>query len=147
MHVTMMDQYTSYSSGSPEYNWVKSDLASTTKKWKVVVIHEPGWSANGGHPNNTTIQNTYEPLFEQYKVALVLAGHNHYYARAMVNGIPELTIGTGGAPLYTPAAGQPNIVKTYEGNGYARFSISGRTLTGWFINSSGSTIDTFTVTR
>ena len=50
----------------------------------------------------------------------MVAGHNHYYARAMVNGIPELTIGTGGAPLYSPASGQPDIVKTYKGNGYAK---------------------------
>jgi hypothetical protein len=147
MHVIMMDQYTSYSSGSAQYNWIKNDLASTTKKWKVVVLHEPGWSANGGHANNTTIQNTYQPLFEQYKVALVLGGHNHYYARAMVNGIPELTVGTGGAPIYSPASGQPNIVKTYKGNGYAKFSITGSTLTGWFVNTNGDTIDTFSVTR
>ncbi len=147
MHVIMMDQYISYGSGSAEYNWLKNDLATTTKKWKVVVLHEPGWSANGGHTNNTTIQTVYEPLFEQYNVALVLGGHNHYYARAMVNGIPELTVGTGGAPLYTPASGQPNIVSTYSGYGYAKFTISGSTLTGWFINTSGSIIDTFTVTR
>ena len=147
LHVVLMDQYVSYGTGSAEYNWVKNDLAATTKLWKVVMIHEPGWSANGGHPNNTTIQTVYEPLFEQYHVALVLAGHNHYYSRAMVNGIPELTVGTGGAPLYTPQTGQPNVVFTYKGNGYAKFSINGNTLTGWFINSSGSTIDTFSVTR
>jgi hypothetical protein len=147
MHVVMMDSYTSYSSGSAQYNWVKSNLAATSKKWIVVVFHEPGWSANGGHANNTTMQTVYEPLFEQYHVALTLSGHNHYYARAMVNGIPELTVGTGGAPLYSPASSQANIVKTYKGNGYAKFSISGTTLTGWFIASNGSTMDTFTVTR
>ncbi len=147
MHVVMMDQYISYGSGSAEYNWIKNDLATTTKRWKVIVLHEPGWSANGGHTNNTTIQTVYEPLFEQYGVALVLAGHNHYYARAMVNGIPELTVGTGGAPLYTPASGQPNIVATYSGYGYEKISINGSTMTGWFINTSGSTIDTFTITR
>ncbi len=147
MHVVMLDQYVSYGAGSPEYNWVKNDLAATTKKWKVVAIHEPGWSANGGHPNNATIQSVYEPLFEQYQVALVVAGHNHYYARAMVNGIPELTVGTGGAPLHTPASGQPDIVKTYKGNGYAKFAISGSTLTGWFISTNRSPIDTFSVTR
>jgi hypothetical protein len=130
VHVVLMDQYVSYGAGSAEYNWVKNDLASTTKLWKVVMIHEPGWSANGGHSNNTTIQTVYEPLFEQYHVALVLAGHNHYYARAMVDGIPELTVGTGGAPLYTPQTGQPNVVFTYKGNGYAKFSINGNTLTG-----------------
>jgi hypothetical protein len=147
LHVVMMDQYTSYSAGSAEYNWIKSDLAGTTKKWKVVVLHEPGWTANGGHTNNTTVQNAYQPLFEQYGVALVLGGHNHYYARAVVNGIPELTIGTGGAPLYAPAGGQADIVTTYKGNGYAKFSISGSTLTGWFVASSGNVVDTFTVTR
>ncbi len=147
VHVVMMDQYTSYSAGSAQYNWVKSDLAASTKKWKIVVFHEPAWSANGGHPNNTTMQNVYQPLFVQYKVALVLTGHNHYYARAMVNGIPELTVGTGGAPLYSPASGQPYIVKTYKGNGYSRFSISGSTLTGQFVTTGGSVIDTFTVTR
>ena len=147
MHVVMMDQYTSYSSGSAQYNWIKSDLAASTKKWKIVVLHEPGWSAGGGHNNNTTVQNTYQPLFVQYKVAMVLGGHNHYYARATVSGIPHLTIGTGGAPLYSPASGQPNIVKTYKGNGYTKFSISGSTLTGTFVTTSGSVIDTFTVTR
>jgi len=147
MHVVMMDQYSSYSSGSAQYNWIKSDLAATTKKWKVVVLHEPGWSANGGHENNTTIQQTYEPLFEQYGVALVLGGHNHYYARAMVNGIPELTIGTGGAPFYSPASDQPDIVKTYVGNGFAFFSIDGNTLTGSFITTDSTVIDTFIVSR
>jgi hypothetical protein len=147
MHVVMMDQYTSYGAGSAEYNWVKSDLAATSKKWKVVVLHEPGWTASGGHTNNATVQNDYQPLFEQYGVALVLGGHNHYYSRAVVNGIPELTIGTGGAPLYAPASGQPDIVTTYKGNGYAKFAISGSTLTGWFVTSSGSVVDTFTVSR
>ena len=147
LHIIMMDQYTSYGSGSAEYNWIKNDLTATTQKWKIIVLHEPGWSAGGGHADNTTIQNTYEPLFEQHNVALVLAGHNHYYARAMVNGIPQLTLGTGGAPLYTPQSSQPDIVETYQGNGYAKFSVDGNSLTGWFIASNGSTIDTFTVNR
>ena len=146
-HFTLIDQYTSYTVGSAQYNWIKSDLAASTKTWKIVVFHEPGWSANGGHPDNTTVQTVLEPLFEQYKVALALTGHNHYYARAMVNGIPELTIGTGGAPAYTPLSGQTDVVYTYKGLGYSKFSISGSTLTGWFIDSSNTVRDTFTVTR
>jgi hypothetical protein len=147
VHVVLMDQYVSYGNNSAEYNWVVNDLATTTKPWKVVMLHEPGWSANGGHPNNTTVQTVYQPVFEQYHVDLVIAGHNHYYARAMVNGIPELTIGTGGAPLYTPQNGQPNISFTYKGTGYARFAINGSTLTGWFIDSNGNTVDSFSVSH
>jgi len=110
MHVDVLDQYTSYGPGSTEYNWLKADLAATTKTWKFVMLHEPGWSAGGGHANNTTVQNDLQPLFQQYGVSVVFAGHNHYYCRAMVNGIVELTLGGGGAPYYSPAAGQPDIV-------------------------------------
>ncbi len=147
MHVTMIDQYTSYSAGSAQYNWLKADLAASTKKWKFVVLHEPGWSAGGGHGNNTTVQTDLQPLFQQYGVALTLSGHNHYYARASVNGITELTVGGGGAPLYTPASGYPNIVKTYKGYSFGEFTISGSTLTAKIISSSGSVVDSFSITK
>jgi hypothetical protein len=146
-HFILLDQYTSYTSGSAQYNWLKSDLAATNKVWKIVVMHEPGWSAGGGHSNNTTVQNTLEPLFEQYNVAMVLAGHNHYYARAVVNGIQHLTVGTGGAPLASPDSSNPNLVFTYKGYGYSKFEINGNTLTGWLIDTSGAVRDTFTITK
>lgn len=147
VHVVMLDQFSAYGVGSAQYNWMKADLAATTRRWKIVVLHMPGWSANGGHSNDSTTQTDLEPVFEQYQVALVLAGHNHYYARAMVNGIAHLTVGTGGAPLYSPASGQPNIVSTYEGLGYARFEINGSSLTGRFIGSDGAVRDTFSLVR
>jgi hypothetical protein len=147
MHVVMLDQYTSYTPGSAQYNWLKADLAASTKTWKFVVYHEPGWSASGGHANNTTVQQDLQPLFVQYGVSVVFNGHNHYYARASVSGVTHLTLGGGGAPSYTPASGQPDIVKTYKGNSFGEFSISGNTLTGTIIGSSGSVVDTFTVTR
>ncbi len=146
-HFIMLDQYTSYTAGSAQYNWLKNDLAATTKKWKIVVLHEPGWSAGGGHANNTDVQKTLEPLFEQYQVAMVLGGHNHYYARAMVNGIAHLTVGGGGAPLASPQSSQPNIVKTVKNYGYGKFDISGSTLTGWYVDINGNVQDTFTITR
>jgi hypothetical protein len=147
IHVDMLDAYTSYSAGSAQYNWLKADLAATTKTWKIVMIHEPGWSAGGGHANNTTVQTDLQPLLVQYGVAMLLSGHNHYYARAMVNGVVELTVGGGGAPLYTPASGQPNIVTYTKAYSFAEFTISGNTLTAKVVNNSGVTIDTFAITK
>ena len=106
MHIAMLDQYTAYNAGSTQYNWLKNDLAASTKKWKFVVLHEPGWSAGGGHGNNTTVQNDLQPLFNSTGCSIVFGGHNHYYARA-VTGVQHLTVGGGGAPLYTPAAAIP----------------------------------------
>ncbi len=82
MHIALLDAYTAYNAGSAQYNWLKGDLAGSTKTWKFVVIHEPGWSAGGGHANNTTVQNDLQPLFVQYGVSILFSGHNHYYARA-----------------------------------------------------------------
>ena len=146
-HFVMLDAYTSFGAGSAQYNWLKADLAASTKTWKFVAIHEPGWSAGGGHANNTTFQKDLQPLLQQYGVAMVLSGHNHYYDRAMANGIVELTVGGGGAPLYTPASGQPDIVTYTKANSFAEFTISGNTLTAKVVNNSGATIDTFTVTK
>jgi hypothetical protein len=147
MHVAMMDAYTAYNAGSAQYNWLKADLAASTKTWKFVVIHEPGWSAGGGHANNTTVQNDLQPLFVQYGVSVLFSGHNHYYARASVNGVTHLTLGGGGAPLYTPASGQPNIVTYTKTYSFGEFTISGNTLTAKVVNNSGATIDTFTITK
>lgn len=147
MHVALLDAYTSFSSGSAQYNWLQADLAASTKTWKVVAIHEPGWSADGGHSNNTTVQTDLQPVFVQYGVSLVLCGHNHYYARAMVDGIAHLTVGGGGAPLDTPASDQPYVVVTDKAYSFGEFTITGRTLTANIIDNSGATIDTFTLTR
>ena len=147
MHITMLDQYTAYNAGSTQYNWLKNDLASSTKTWKFVVLHEPGWSSGGGHGNNTTVANDLEPLFRQYGVTIVFGGHNHYYARATVDNIQHLTVGGGGAPLYAPASGYPSIVVTKQAYSFGQFTIAGNTLTAKIVDSTGSVIDTFTITR
>ena len=49
LHVAVVDQYTTYTSGSAQYNWLASDLAASPKPWKFIALHEPGWSAGGGH--------------------------------------------------------------------------------------------------
>ena len=147
MHIAMLDAYTAYNASSAQYNWLQADLAASIKSWKFVVIHEPGWSAGGGHANNTTVQNDLQPLFVQYGVSILFAGHNHYYARASVNGITHLTLGGGGAPQFTPVSGQPNIVVTSKSYSFGEFSISGNTLTAKVVDDSGATIDTFSITK
>ncbi len=147
MHIAMLDQYTSYSPGSTQYNWLQNDLAASTKTWKFVVLHEPGWSAGGGHGNNTAVQNNLEPLFRQYGVSIVFGGHNHYYARAVVDGIQHLTVGGGGAPSYTPDSSYPNIVVIDSGYSFGEFTIAGNKLDAKIVDNSGKTVDSFSLTR
>jgi hypothetical protein len=145
-HFTVMDQFTSYYEGSPQYEWLVNDLASSNKPWKFMVLHEPGWSAGGGHANNTQVQQLIQPLCETYGVQFVLTGHNHYYARAVVNNIDHITAGGGGAPLYNPNPNADSIVivdKTYH---YCRIDIADDTLTFTATDNNGDLIETFTRT-
>jgi hypothetical protein len=143
--VAVVDQYTTYTAGSTQYTWLANDLATTSKPWKFVVLHEPGWSSGGGHENNTTVQTALQPLFKQYGVQLVIGGHNHYYARGVVDGIQHLTLGGGGAPLYSPASGQTNIVKTDQSYHHVEFDINGNTMFYTARRSDGTVIESLNI--
>ena len=121
-HFVVIDQYTSYTSGSAQLAWVANDLSSSSKPWKFIILHEPGWSA-GGHGNNSSVQDYLQPLCEQYNVHIVFGGHNHYYARAEINNVIHITTGGGGAPLYSPNPSYPNIVTTAAVHHYCKIEI------------------------
>jgi predicted phosphodiesterase len=142
-HFVVIDQYTPYDLYSDQLDWIENDLASSMKPWKFIFLHEPGWSA-GAHENNTTVQNYIQPLCEQYGVNIVFAGHNHYYARAEVNGVQHITTGGGGAPLYTPNPGYPNIVSTSRSHHFCKVEINHNVLIFKAVKPGGTVIDEFT---
>jgi len=103
LHIAIIDQYTTdYNDGSAQYQWLKQDLENSDKKWKTVMFHAPGWSANvletstesrSVHENDEIIQKYYHPVFLENNVKVVLQGHVHYYARCEVDGIEYLPVG------------------------------------------------------
>jgi len=152
VHVAVVDQYVPYSTGSAQYNWLQSDLAASTKTWKFIAFHQPGWSAAGGHDNNTDTQTYIEPLCETYDVSIVFAGHNHYYARAEVSygsgkKVYHITTGGGGAPLHTPLGGQPNVITAISAYHFCEIAITGNTLNFSAVQLDGAVIDSFTITK
>ena len=143
-HFVVVDQYTSYSTGSAQLTWIEGDLAASTKPWKIMYLHEPGWSA-GGHSNEIPVQTYLQPLCEQYGVPIIFGGHNHYYARAVVNGVQHVTTGGGGAPLYTPNPSYPYIVEVAEEHHYCKIAIDGSTLDFEAVMPDGTLLDSFTI--
>ena len=147
VHFIIIDQFTNYSVGSTQYNWIVDDLQNSDKPWKIAVFHKPGWSA-GGHSNDTEVQNILQPLFEQYDVSIVINGHNHYYSRAVVNGIHHITTGGGGAPLYDPNSNYPNIVKVDKSYHFLKIDISNNNLlTISVFRNNGSIIETIIIDK
>ena len=40
VHFVVVDNYTTFTSGSAQYNWLVNDLAATAKPWKIILQHE-----------------------------------------------------------------------------------------------------------
>ncbi len=145
VHFTILDQYIPYTPGSDQYTWLENDLAKSTKQWKIIMDHEPGWSAyplSGGHSNNITVQNFIHPLCLKYGVQFVVSGHNHYYSRANVNNVMHITSGGGGAPLYPPEA-RENIVKMDKSYHFCKIDIDKNNLKFTAERSDGTIIESF----
>lgn len=131
---------------SPEQaEWIKDDLAATDRPWKLVIIHESGWSA-GPHPNNPSVQDTLHAICATHGVDVVFAGHNHYYARAEVDDTRYLTT-SGGARLYWPASGSPQVVLSRRDHHYLKIAINGSVLDLRVVRPDGAILDQFTMVK
>jgi hypothetical protein len=151
VHVAVLDQYTtSLDPGSAQNQWLNQDLAATNAPFRIIMFHEPAYSANGlngsGEPDNLTTRQDVQPLIEKYGVQLVLQGHNHYYARADVNGVHYLTLGGAGAPASIPDPSySPYLVTTSQGLHFAKLDINGDIMTVTTQSPTGTVLDRFTV--
>lgn len=101
VHFTAINVMVDYSLGSPQYSFVANDLASTNKRWKIIIVHNPPYCA-GGHGEDPLMVAMAQNLFVPNNVDLVIAGHSHFYQHNLVNNIHYLVIGSAGAPLYQP---------------------------------------------
>lgn len=139
-HFVVVDQYINYSPGSVQLAWIEDDLATTDRPWKFMLLHEPGWSA-GGHENDPDVQDYLQPICVRHGVHMVFAGHNHYYARAIVESVHHVTTGGGGAPLYTPDNQYPYLVAIAQKHHYCMVEIDGDSLTFAVVDCFGETLD------
>lgn len=70
-----------------QYNWLVNQLKNNNKKWTIVSMHNPMYSVGkyGSNPSNNSIalalRKQLSKLFADYKVDLVLQGHDHAYSK------------------------------------------------------------------
>lgn len=61
-------------------NWVEQVLSKNTNRWTIITYHHPMYSSGQGR-DNVELRKMWKPIFDKYKVDLVLQGHDHSYAR------------------------------------------------------------------
>ena len=101
MHVLVLNNMVNYSIGSNQYNFAMADLGSTTKTWKLVISHYPGYCSGGNGVDSGMIRMS-QNIFVPKGVDMVISGHSHFYQHNRVSGIEHMVLAGGGAPLYDP---------------------------------------------
>ncbi|SHF82753.1 CBM96 family carbohydrate-binding protein [Streptoalloteichus hindustanus] len=103
--------------GSPQEQWLRADLAASTKPCTVAYWHHPRFTSGSTHGPNTAVGPLVQALYDN-NADVIVAGHNHQYERfAPINpsgaldtarGIRHFVAGTGGAGLYSFGTIHPN---------------------------------------
>ena len=57
--------------------WLKTTLGTSKAKWKIVVGHHPLFTTGFRRGKTADIQKPFLPIFEEYKVDVYFAGHDH----------------------------------------------------------------------
>jgi hypothetical protein len=84
-------------SGGAQLRWLEKTLreasTDTSIDWIVAVMHQPAMSTSNADGSDLGIRQNWMPLFYQYGVDFVLAGHDHDYERSYaVRGIDSGTV-------------------------------------------------------
>jgi len=83
--------------------WLEKALGASRAIWKVVYLHHPLYTVRGQHSPAVGLREMIRPAMEKNHVQIILAGHNHFYARMKpVNGALQIISGGGGRHLAFP---------------------------------------------
>jgi 3',5'-cyclic AMP phosphodiesterase CpdA len=63
-----------------QVKWLRKVLESNPNRWTIVTFHHPMFSP-GSDRDNPELRKLWKPLLDEFKVDLVLSGHDHTYAR------------------------------------------------------------------
>ena len=169
VHFVTISVEQSYSKGSEQYNFLKSDLANTDLDenidWVVFWLHEPLYFSNSPSGNSDLI--VLHKLLDQYDVDLVLQADFHAYERSKPitsDGIimdhskcsyidPKgqifVTVGTGGhSHANIKNKFDWSVIQNNNDFGFLNLKIlEDKAIVGEFIANSGKIVDTFEIRK
>ena len=127
IHFLVMNSEIAFNSNSPQYSFVKNDLATASTdaviKWIIVGFHTPVYTSPSHHPPNVPFRDTYHPLFDKFGVDLVLQAHNHNYQRSY-----PMTFNNAKSSEPLTSSSQKNDYKDPSGEIYIVVGTAGRSL-------------------
>jgi 3',5'-cyclic AMP phosphodiesterase CpdA len=129
--------------------WLRQTLARSRARWRLVAFHHPPFTC-GQHSPHSEVLARWVPLFERYRVRLVLSGHDHNYQRFVPRRGVRYVVHGGGNPnnLYRlrrcPRGYLRRLVGRVE-HGFLYLVVRANRLDGYSVTPAGRRTDHFAV--
>lgn len=127
--------------------WLRRTLAAPQSPgtWTVVAMHHPAYSA-GQHGSNDHVQDVWSPIFAEFDVPLVLAGHDHDYQRSFPQDGVTYVVSGGGAKL-RPTGQEDFTAVSSSTLHFLDLLFYDDKIVARAIDQSGDLVDAFTIER
>jgi hypothetical protein len=137
---------------SPSSNaaFLEKELKETKQPWKIVVTPTPLYTSPSKHGEDKDQTKALQPLFDIYKVDLVMWGDNHNYERIKFPNKPTVFIqsGTGGESHYDfNGQNEGSLYQNDKDFGITKLTVNSNTLSGQFISHAGKVLDNFNINK
>lgn len=118
--------------GSAQLQWLRRELMMAGSRCVMAYWHKPLFTSGPNGPNRD-MREIWRVLHE-FNADLIITGHDHLYERFapqdpdgradMALGIRQITVGTGGGPLYTPITSAANTEAIGIGHGVLKLTLA-----------------------
>lgn len=96
---------------SAQAGWLRAGLAASETPWQIVVMHHPPYTSGERGP----VEAMRWP-YAEWGADVVMTGHDHFYERLEVGGIPYLINGLGGNSIYAFSTPIPESRLRFNGD-------------------------------
>jgi hypothetical protein len=127
---------------SIQAQWLQTQMSQSQALWKLVFMHHPPYSSSFTRRPDTELHWP----FAEWGATAVLSGHDHYYERVEVDGIPYFVNGAGGRKQYRfGSAGPESLVRYNVDYGAMQVQAAEDCLNFSFSNRENELIDSVTI--
>jgi hypothetical protein len=148
-HIVVINSNIARSAGSAQEQWLRADLAASTKPCTLAYWHHPRFTSGASHGPDTSMGPVWQALYD-YNADVVLSGHNHQYERFApqnpsgrldtARGIREFVAGMGGADHYNFGTIQANSeIRNGDTFGVLKLTLHSNSYDWQFVPEAGKT--------